>query len=414
MTAPLAAPWRTFARANAVWLLAAGGAIHVLLWQISEPPVLFSDFYKANWTAAETLWKSGLKPVFPFTGAGNWSNLPIVAWPFVPLLALGKTAAGWTFLALGYAAVAAVVAMLAREARGGGGIAVPLALLFLLNGPLLNSLREGNTTHFILLLLVLAVHLWRRRMHFAAGLVLGVCASIKLPLLLFGVYFVLRGRWRIVMGGLAAVAATAALSVAVFGIESHAVWYRQFVAPFLGAFMPAFNVQSVNGFLMRLTTGASLLYVWTAIDPPPIQRVLQLSAMAVLYGAAFRLLLRARVEPRSHEPSARDLAEFSLVLVLALATSPISWTHYYLLLLLPLSLYLAGALPQPGDTAARRMIGVGGTLVSLPVVMLHLPPGWAAEIVARTLVSAWLFGGLILFLALARMLRRAPPDAARG
>jgi hypothetical protein len=408
MTAPLAAPWRRFTGANAAWLLAAASVIHILLWQVSEPPALFSDFYKANWTAGETLWKAGLEPVFPFTGAGNWSNLPIIAWPFVPLLALGKTAAGWTFLAIGYAAVATACAMLVREARDRADIAVPLMLLFLVNGPLLNSLREGNTTHFILLLLVIAVHLWRRRMHFAAGLVLGVCATVKLPLLLFGVYFVLRGRWRIVAGGAMAVFAMTALSVAVFGFESHVVWYQQFVAPFLGAFMPAFNVQSVNGFLMRLTTGASLLYIWTVIDPSLLQRIAQLAVMALLYGATFWLLRRGRMEARAREPSARDLAEVSLVLVLALVTSPISWTHYYLLLLLPLSLYLAGALPNSDDAAARWMIGVGGTLVSLPVVMLHLPPGWVAEILARTLVSAWLFGGLILFAALARMLWRAP------
>lgn len=413
MTATPAAAWRRFTGTNAIapWLLAAACAYHLLLWQISEPPLLFSDFYKANWTAVETLWENGLRPVFPFTEVGNWSNLPIVAWPFVPLLVLGETAAGWAFLAAGYAAVAAACAMLARAARGPADIAAPLLLLFLVNGPMVNSLREGNTTHFILLLLVIAVHLWRRRRHFWAGLVLGLCATIKLPLLLFGVYFVLRRRWRIVAGGAAAVAGMAALSIAVFGFRSHVVWFDDFVAPHLGTFLPSFNVQSIGGFLMRLATGADQLYDWSPLDPSPLQRAAQFASFAALYGSAAWLLLRAGRGPEAAEPAPREMAEFSLVLVLALVTSPISWTHYYLLLLLPLALYFGGALPLADDAPARWLMRIGGALVSLPVIMPYLPPGWAAELIARTLVSAWLFGGLILFAAFARMLWRAPPAA---
>ncbi len=43
----------------AVWLacVLGGSAIHLYLWQVSEPPDLFSDFYKAYYPAAEYLWK---------------------------------------------------------------------------------------------------------------------------------------------------------------------------------------------------------------------------------------------------------------------------------------------------------------------------------------------------------------------
>ena len=61
-----------------------------------------------------------------------------------------------------------------------------LALSILASGPLVNSLREGNTTHFVLLLLVVALLLWRAGKEYAAGLVLGLCALFKLPLMLFG------------------------------------------------------------------------------------------------------------------------------------------------------------------------------------------------------------------------------------
>ena len=89
-----------------------------------------------------------------------------------------------------------------------------------------------------------------------------------------------------------------------------------------------------------------------------------------------------------------------MVLLLSLIVSPAAWTHYYLLLLLPLGLYLGGRLPMPPDALTRWLFWLGYALTALPVVMpamdpeFELPRSLAAEIAARTLVSAWLFGAL--------------------
>ncbi len=88
----------------------------------------------------------------------------------------------------------------------------------------INSLREGNTTHFILLALAAALLLIERGRDLAAGAIIGFCATIKLPLLLFGAYFVSRGRWRAATGGFAAVAAVGGdFSILVFGTDARAV-----------------------------------------------------------------------------------------------------------------------------------------------------------------------------------------------
>jgi len=42
------------------------------------------------------------------------------------------------------------------------------------------------------------------------------------------------------------------------------------------------------------------------------------------------------------------------------------------------------------------------TLTSLPVLMPELSPAWTAELAARTIVSMWLYGGLLMLMALAR------------
>src|SRR5262249_55421351 len=150
--------------------------------------------------------------------------------------------------------------------------------------------------------------------NYAAGLVLGVCAVLKLPLLLYGVYLLARRRWLVIAGGATTIGATLLASLAVFGADINIGWYEYCVEPFVGRAIPAFNVQSVDGFLIRLTTGDALLREWDPIELPPAHAVARLAILATLYGGAFYLLQRSdRREPMPHVVgalSARDLLEF--------------------------------------------------------------------------------------------------------
>ncbi len=399
--------------AGARWLAIAvlGIAAQFILWSISEPADLFSDFYKAYFPAADRLWTEGAVETWKIDEAAavGFVNLPILAWLFVPLALLGEPAAGFAFLALGVAATVATFVLLLRTGDFNPTSQAVLALSILANGPLINSLREGNTTHFVLLLLVAALLLRRKGADFAAGLALGLCALIKLPLLIFGLYFLLRGRWRVVAGGAGAIGGAALLSLLVFGLEINIGWYRNCVEPFIGGAIPAFNVQSIDGFLARLMAGQALLLEWTPIVTPlwhKIARSIILSAMiALALIAVFRLV--ARTTMPSHD---RDALEFSIVLVFAIVASPVSWSHYYLLLLLPWALYLGGRLPD--DPIARRLMVGGMLLASLPVIVLPLGPDIVGAVASRTIISAWLFGGLLMLAALLRgALRTNAPEA---
>jgi hypothetical protein len=398
-----------------IGLLLAGAAIQAGLWLVSEPAWLFDDFFKAYYRTAEILWREGPHPTWQLdegTEVG-FVNIPIVAALFVPLVFLGETGAGWAFLALGIAATAGAWALLTRMAKPEAKIGPLLLFCFLVNGPLVYSLREGNTTHFILLFLVVALLLWNARWEYSAGLLLGLCAIIKLPLLLYGVYFLLRRRWRIVAGGASTIGLTVMLSLLVFGLELNIGWYRHCVEPFLGRVIPAFNVQSIDSFLLRLKTGGDYLLYWEPIEPPIIHKVGRTFLFAAMLGGAFWLMRRAAsrgpMPAQGGAVSSRDLLEYAFVLNLALVMSPISWTHYYLLLLLPWGLYLGGRLQLPDDATSRWLMLGGLLLASLPVVVFPLGPGWVDDLVSRTAVSVWLFGGLCMLVAMARGLWRIAP-----
>src|SRR5215813_1380076 len=407
----LAAPTaRPIANRIIIWFAfgAAGVAIHLALWQFSEPSELFSDFFKAYYPAGQAVLY--LDPSPPWSteegAAFTFVNLPILAWLFAPLGRLSEFAASWTFLAFGIPAALTAWALLARIARLDAWNAALLLFIFMVNGPMVNSLREGNTTHFLLLLLVLALLLWRAGWLFTAGLVFGFCAVFKLPLLLFGGYFLLRRRWRVVAGGVTMIAVICGLSLWYFGLATNIDWYRYCVEPFIFGAVPAFNVQSIDSFLLRLVTGDQLLREWQPLPLPMTYKVVRTFLFAAIFGGTSWLIWRAeRLEPLQRVTgtlSARDLLEFALILNLALVTSPVSWTHYYLLLLLPWSLYLGQLLPLPDDAATRWLMWGSLVLTSLPVLMPALCPSFTAEAVARTIVSMWLYGGLLMLAALLR------------
>ncbi|MCC6890023.1 MAG: DUF2029 domain-containing protein [Hyphomicrobiales bacterium] len=388
------------------WLAVAalGAAAQAILWSVSEPTELFSDFYKAYFPAAERLWQDGPMPTWPTDDSAvvGFVNLPVLAWLFVPFAWLDDPAAGWWFLTFGLACVALAYRWMLRLGDFGVVAGAMLALSILASGPLVNSLREGNTTHVVLLLLVLALMAWRAGAHYWAGLALGLCALLKLPLLLFGAYVLLRGRWRMAAGGATAIGAAVLMSLVLFGLEINIGWYRNCIEPFVGGVVPAFNVQSIDGVLARVEFGPARLMEWTPLAPPFWHKIVRGIVLAALYGAVLAAIYRLTVRNAARRRFEHDALEFSIVLVLAVVTSPLAWTHYYLFLLLPWALYLGGRLALPHDATTRRLMGAGMLLASLPVVALPIESGALAEVAARTLVSAWTFGGLVVLACLLR------------
>jgi hypothetical protein len=71
-------------------------------------------------------------------------------------------------------------------------------------------------------------------------------------------------------------------------------------------------------------------------------------------------------------------------------------------------LYLGGLLPLPDDRITRWLFWPGYVLASLPVIMPTLnlnsdpPQAWHIELMAQTIVSAWVYGALLMLVCLGR------------
>jgi hypothetical protein len=377
-------------------ILAAIGcaALAVLTFRISDPSYLFWDFHSAYYPAGQAVL-AGAQQLREMTGLGvsGFVNMPVIAYIFAPFALLPERAAANLFLMLSLASVAATWLMLAGIARLGTADRWLLLLVFAANGPLIYSLKEGNTSHFVLLALVAALAMLRSGRAGTAGALLGAAAMVKPPLLLFGVFFVLRRDLRGTIDFCAVCGAVVLLSLALFGRSDNWHWFQACIVQFSHHWLAAFNVQSIPAFLFRLVAPASSLQDWNASLPPAGFATLADVAFALLFGLAAIALWRGAQASKAALPALE--LQYSLAVCLVILASPLSWSHYYCWLLLPTALFLGWRRRLPRRS---RICGWLAILLVTPVIrMLHFASPWMLHVYKDAGVSHLLVGGLLWF-----------------
>lgn len=382
-------------------------AITALLLTRSRPASFLHDFHTAYLPAGH-LVRNSPASLYPVAEpAAGYVNIPIVAWLFVPFDWMSRSAADTMLVALSVVAVLAAYAGLVSLAKLQGASRFTLAALFVVNGPLFNSLREGNLTHFILLLLVGALWCMQTRRDVWFGVALAVAAVIKPPLLLLALPFLLRRGWGFATGFSATLGGAAAISVAAFGFHLHRLWYERTVQPFSRHPLGTFNVQSLDGFLARLLGGGEHLTDWNAINTYGTTFLtVRFAIVAAIVGVAATVLWRSR-----SRATVTDLRlDFSIALCLSLVVGPISWAHYYLLMLIPIAFYLGGQLAVPLERPWNVATWCAVALMSPPVLLLDPHVALVGPMIVHVLVSNYFYGGVLLLGVMLAARSREPAD----
>jgi hypothetical protein len=160
-----------------------------------------------------------------------------------------------------------------------------------------------------------------------------VAAAIKLyPGFLF-LYFLFTRRWLALATGAASFLTLNGLAAVVFGVEAFRTYVGEVLPTVVGYGTDWRNV-SLAGFWLRLFDPNEADRVAAVVHAPVIGRIIAGAGRLAVVAAVAVVCLRANTV------SARDRA-FALCLVGMLLVSPITWTHYFLLLLLPLGLVWA-------------------------------------------------------------------------
>lgn len=381
-----------------VALMAAGLAFAGFM--MSDPMAKFEDFRRAYWEAGVAVWKGadGLAGIYA-RGTDGFVNLPIVAFLFAPFGLLDDRTASGAFTLLGVAAVVGAWRILSIHFSLTRREAALFAITLAVFGPLLYSLREGNLSHSLLLAIAGSLLFLSSGRHLAAGLLLGFIVVLKPSLALIGVYFVLRGQWRVVMGGTLMCVGALLLSLLVFGWDLNIYWYQQAVAPFAAGPVPGFNAQSIPALIARSETGLPGLTDWSAHILSPAGRIavmiscglVALGAVGVCLGRNLRLPSQPVIE-----------MEMLIVIGISCAVSSLSWSHYYVWLLPAFVLLWREA------KDAERWLLLAAFCLCAPLEFLspQISSGQFGPL-TNLLTSHLLLGGLLLLILLLRVRWRA-------
>jgi len=207
---------------------------------------------------------------------------------------------------------------------------LPLVALVVVFNPLMIHLMQGQPNIPILLLLTLAWLADRHDRPGWAGVAAGLAAGLKLSPAFVFVYFLFARRWRALLTGGLAFLAVNGVALALFGPDEFGTYVRD-VIPSLLPYQSSWRNVSLTGFWLRL------------FDPSPREKLLPLVLNPTLGHAmvlACRVLVTAAVAWaawRADSTAGRDRA-FAAALVGMILVSPVAWTHYFVLLVLPVGL----------------------------------------------------------------------------
>jgi len=381
-----------------MWLAYGVTALSMVVFLVlaSKPPRYdwFNDFFCYYFGGRLILQEPS--QLYSFGGIYGFVNIPIVAFLFTPFTAFNKRIAAILFTILGLLAVVVTCYLLGKLTKVLGWRRIALVGIFVINGPVVHSLWYGNLSHFVLILLLGAWFCLEKQREVWLGILLAIAALIKIPLFLLGVYFTLRGRWRVTAGFGAALLVIVGASLLLCGVELNLAWWNH-IKQFSGQTVSAYNVQSVDSFLARLlydTNGN--LRNWNFIEVGWDFKVIRFALLSLLVGTTIWICWRSKPPTTL----AQKNLEFSIVLCLALVTSPISWTHYYVFLLLPFTLYIGNLLAVPQGWFWSGSIAVSILLTSLPVINASPNNPVLRLLYSRLLISNYFFGGVLLLAVL--------------
>lgn len=368
----------------------------IAMFSYSDPLNRFEDLKTAYYPAGAAVLESraALEPVL-LQGIDGFVNLPILAYLFAPFGMLSSRWSSASFLVCGIAAIVVTCWLLIRITALDRVRASQFTFMMASWAPLHYSLREANTSHILMLFLVLALLLVRQRREYAGGALLALIALIKPPLIALGGYQPLIGRWRVAVSGFVIIVSGIALSLAVFGLPMHVAWLETTILPFGKDPMAAFNVQSLDGWLARLEGTPDSLLDWRVVALSPDAALLSKLGKGLMALVTLAVAVRASARPGWAEH--RDEWTLCLGLLLVCTLSPLSWSHYHVWSLIPLAYCLKFSEARPG---VLRWTVYAAAILSVPPVTRWQELGAIEGLYTYGLSSHIFLGALLLWGAL--------------
>ena len=325
----------------------------------------------------------------------HYNNAPVFGLLFVPFAVMPLFWAVLIWYVLSVAMVIAAIVFCVRMVQQDSGTTgepfwlyvIPPALLI---WPLMSALARGQMTPLLFALVMAGLYCQWRGGDWLGGSFLAGAILMKIFPVLLVPYFVWRKRWRFVLATLLAVVLGAVVvPAAALGWNTNMKYLQEWGSilsrpsfeqqhtedPRFGELISPDLVrnQSLQAVLKRITGSFSAR--WFAV-------VIGLAMVAAMIAVALRVRERSQ------------LLMLSTVIVWALLMSPVSWSHYFMLLMLPVAAVTWMAILEQ-DVSTRRVAVI--TLVGFGVLALSSAGSRALQVYGPLCWGTMvLWGGLLL------------------
>ncbi|NJN15619.1 MAG: DUF2029 domain-containing protein [Oscillochloris sp.] len=203
--------------------------------------------------------------------------------------------------------------------------------LILLNfRPLADTIAFGQIDLALLCILTLALWAMREQRDILAGVLIALGTLFKIYPLMLLAFFVVRWRWRGVLGFVLGMLIFNGIAVAVIGVEMHRIYLFEVVPQISGTTAWVEN-QTIAGFMARF------------FDTPKVADIFDNQAVVLLTNL-IALVLISLVCALAMRPSGPKSTTFGLqysqFMLLMVLVVPAAWMHYETLLFIPFALLL--------------------------------------------------------------------------
>ncbi len=202
----------------------------------------------------------------------------------------------------------------------------PILALILTSNSFTQQMIQGQLNLLLLLLFTLAWIMHRGNRSFQSGLWMGLAAAVKLFPAFMGLYYLMRRDWRAVAGMAVSFTLLNGLAAGVLGVQTYRDYFGRVVPEVRDGFLDFWPNASISGFWSKLLDAPNGHVIPVAYFPALAAALTWLSVLAVTGLAAWKCW-RARTEAE------RDVA-FAVCMVAMMLVSPITWDHYFMLLVL--------------------------------------------------------------------------------
>jgi len=278
-------------------------------------------------------------------------------------------------------------------------IAFSLSIVFvMLFYPLIFSLYLGQIQSFILVLVSFAYIFFIKDKKWAAGLLLGICASIKPQWIIIILWALLRKEKQLLWGATISAAIFFILSIELYGL--HNLLEYQTVLAYLSQHGESYYLnQSINGLVNRLLmNGINTEFKFDSI--PPYHATVYFSTLvSSVILILFALLWRVREKP--------TIVDLSIVILCLTIASPVAWNHHYVVLL-PI---FASIIPSIINNPSKKS-SVGLLLITVCITTQNFEglTNQLSESAWNILQSSLFFGGLLTLAFLIKLSVRGQHD----